>query len=582
MRDGVAIKYGDVAPMAKESFEPSVSEQTSFSKIGDFKFYNLDFPNYANPCEIYSVPLDGNSVPLPTNTSDKNIGLWSEQLSGTDGRFATPIVINLQAEGQFSSQGITLTFDKYNNIFATDINIVWQLDGVEVANVDFAPDSAEYFCQKYVSNYNGVVITIKAINMPENRLKLRVIDYGYGTFFYGEELRSVQIIQQIDPISTAISINTCDFTLDSKRNIDYRFQRRQPLEVYFNGKLLATSFVESSRRQSKNIWEVESEDYIGLLDRIMYPGGIFKDVRAFEILQELFEEFAGIPYEIDEAFVDSKITGYIPYTTCREALHQIAIAIGAVVDTSYSELVRVYKLSDEVTQTIPLKRIMQGQSFDDSDTVTAVEVVAHSYTPVNDSTKKVTAYNAADSGAGDGIFVKFSQPLHDVKISSGGGTIKEKYANYAIINATSSTVLTGPPYEHVETVKTKRNPLVLSNETDNVLTVDGATLIGSYNVDEVLDRCYEYLIKTKKTNLDIVEARHISGDDYYRFCDNIKFGDGIKFGDKTPKVIEYDSTVNVGDVIRAQTGYLGDVEGRIIEETYNLQGGIIVKKAVMI
>ena len=34
---------------------------------------------------------------------------------------------------------------------------------------------------------------------------------------YGDELKSAKIIQEIDPLSSQISINTCDFVIKSKR-----------------------------------------------------------------------------------------------------------------------------------------------------------------------------------------------------------------------------------------------------------------------------------------------------------------------------------------------------------------------------
>ena len=89
-----------------------------------------------------------------------------------------------------------------------------------------------------------------------NRLKLRSIDYGYGTYFYGDELAKCKAIQEIDPISTPIPINTCDFTLDSKSDMEYSFQAKQPLSVFYNDELKATVFVEKSKRTAKRIWSV--------------------------------------------------------------------------------------------------------------------------------------------------------------------------------------------------------------------------------------------------------------------------------------------------------------------------------------
>jgi hypothetical protein len=42
-----------------------------------------------------------------------------------------------------------------------------------------------------------------------------------------------------------------------------------------------------------------------------------------------------------------------------------------------------------------------------------------------------------------------------------------------------------------------------------------------------------------------------------------------------------DDPVSVGDMITTQTAYLGDITGRVIKQTFNLNGGIIVKNTVM-
>ena len=200
---GVAIRYGDVAPEAKENFVPTASE-SKFDTLAQLQQYNLNFPNYANPCELYQTVLDGTATAFPSVPEQANLGLWSNQLSKDDGTFTEPIVLELQSVGQYSSQGLTLTFDTYNGIFATRVGIKWLRitdGGIEtLAEQEFTPNNAFYFCRKQVENYNKVVITFYSLNMPKNRLKLRVIDYGYGTFFYGDELRGVKLIQEIDPI----------------------------------------------------------------------------------------------------------------------------------------------------------------------------------------------------------------------------------------------------------------------------------------------------------------------------------------------------------------------------------------------
>ena len=575
---GVAIRYGDVAPEAKENFVPE-SASSKFNTLTQLQQYNLNFPNYANPCELYQTVLDGTATAFPSVPEQANLGLWSEQISNDDGTFTEPIVLTLTSKGQYSSQGLTFTFDTYNGIFATRIGIKWLRitdGGIEtLAEQEFTPDNAFYFCRKQVENYNKVVITFYSLNMPKNRLKLRVIDYGYGTFFYGDELRGVKLIQEIDPISTQISINTADFTLDSKSDMEYSFQAKQPLSVYFNGKLKATTFVKKSTRKAKRLWSIQSEDYIGLMDSIPYYGGIYTNKNAVELLTDIFT-VAKVPYSIDDVFANAVVTGYIPFTTCRDALMQVAFAIQAVVDTSNSEVVKVFALEDDVKQTIPLNRIMQGQNFADEETVTGVEVTVHSYIPLPESERDYL-YKAEDSGIGENILVVFPEPQHNVQISNGA--ILKSGANFAVITANAGCQLWGQGYEHKTTVRRKNNPVVLASEIEKVVAIDSATLVSQYNIDNVLEKCYNWLIKTNQTNLKIVEGKHVQYGDYVKYGEE-EYGT-VKFGGKTPDIVTYDKGVNVGENINAETEYLGVVSGRLIKQSFNLNGNIIIKEAVL-
>lgn len=583
---GVAIRYGDVAPEAKENFVPTASE-SKFDTLAQLQQYNINFPNYANPCELYQTVLDGTATAFPSVPENANVGLWSEQISNNDGTFTEPIVLTLTSEGQYSSQGLTFTFDTYNQIYPTHINIKWfryaggtMTELSPDGGVNFYPDNAFHFCRNQVENYNKVVITFYSLNMPKNRLKLRVIDYGYGTFFYGDELRGVKLIQEIDPISTQISINTADFTLDSKSDMEYSFQAKQPLSVYFNGELKATTFVKKSTRNAKRLWNIQSEDYIGLMDNIPYYGGIYTNKNAVELLTDIFK-VAKVPYSIDDVFNGSTVTGYIPFTTCRDALMQVAFAIQAAVDTSNSDVVKVFALEKDVKQTIPLNRIMQGQNFADEETVTGVDVTVHSYKAISET---IDVYDATESGTGENIFVKFSEPLHDLSITSGSFAVDEKgnelkHTNYAVINANAGCILRGQKYEHTTQTRRKNNPVVLASEVEKVVAIEKATLVSQNNIDNILNKCYNWLIKTNQTNLKIVEGKHVQYGGAVKWGDK-KWGD-FKWGEKTPNIITYDQSVNVGENINAETEYLGIVGGRLIKQSFNLNGNIIVKEAVL-
>lgn len=583
--EGVKIRYGDVAPEAKENFVPSVgTEQAAeFVDLAQLQQYNLKFPGYANPCDYGSVLLDGKNEPFPENPESAALGLWSKAISGADGSFSAPVVLTLTVpnHGQYSSQGITLTFDTDNNIFCKALNIQWYRyqaesgqyvlltdeDG-DALSVDFTPDSAFYFCRKKVENYNRLVITFSKLNMPYNRLKLRAIDYGYGTYFYGDELRNVSVMQALNPISSELCVNSVDFTLDSKSDMEYSFQSKQPLSVYFDGKLRATTFVSKSKRLSKRMWRVESEDYIGQLAKLTFMGGMYVNQNAASLLAKIFAQ-AKIPLTMAASLSAKTITGYIPICSCREAVQLICFAIGAVCHTAGSDTVKIYELSNDITWQIPLSRIRQGQSFEENERVTQVRVTAHSYKKNDES---LVAYDASESGTGDNILVQFSEPLHSLSIT--GGAIlndaegnSQSSANYAVIKATNVTCkLSGKKYTNIAAVHVKNNPDVSAGDLENLVEITDVGLVNPSNVNDVVTRVFREAVKQTTTYFTVSEGKQ-----------RVRYGEAL-YGKTKYGQWNFDESLEVGDVITTETEYLGSITGRAVSLRYTLNGGLLLKE----
>ena len=75
------VSYADVAVGAKENFAPSATGQTSNSTPALLQ--GQQTPMYANPCEIYSVLLDGSLMVPP---DDPKYALVSDSLSSATAR----------------------------------------------------------------------------------------------------------------------------------------------------------------------------------------------------------------------------------------------------------------------------------------------------------------------------------------------------------------------------------------------------------------------------------------------------------------------------------------------------------------
>lgn len=556
----VKIKYAGVTVGAKESFIPLFfGSQAPCTETSKLSVSGLSTPNYQNPIYYYSVPLDGSVEAIPEITPKNNsLGMWGEK-SDESGNLTGKDLYFMSAE-HYSFNGISLTFDDGADVYPTYMTLKAYNDGdisdeTLIFSAEYYPDSAFFYIDRKIEDCKVLIFSFKKLNKPNTYFRLKEIDYGKVTTFLGDELRSVSIIQEVNPISAELAINTADFTIDSKTDYIFDFQKRQPCYIYFNDKLRATAFVKSAKRTAKRMWSVSGEDYVGILDTTQFSGGLYEGKNACELIDEIMK-LARVPYNIEESFNNATVTGYIPYTTCREALKLICFAIGAVADTSNSSAVDIYKLESSVSQTIPLSRILQGQTVSTDTRVSTITVKSHAYAKSSEST---TAYDSSNNAIGDNILVTFNEPLHSLSITNG--EIVESGTNYARINAKENCVLTGKKYYHITAAYSVDNPNITASDVANEVTVESATLVSSDNVLSVLQRVYDWAIKETTVSAKIVEGKHENENE-----------DGYI----------YDEPVDVGDFIKIETSYLGDMSGRVTKQTYNLNGGIIVKQSTIL
>lgn len=534
----IKIIYKDIAVDSKTAFSPSSSETSIVSRLSDLNT-ECDFESFGTVGELNQFILDGSQSILPDNIDDIPLGLWSNQLSGDSGEFATPITLTMTATGLYSSQGITLTFDTDAGIYATSVNIKWYNSSTLLCDMDFTPDNAMYFCQSKVDNYNKIVVTFRTLNLPHCRLKLRALDHGLVRTFTGRVLTDISVIQECSPISEEITIDTMDFTLIGDEYGSYVFRSKQPLTLYSDNELLGVFFVKSYERTAQRIYSVTSEDYIGLLDSVGFSGGIYSSANVAELLSRIFD-LANIPCEIS-GVSGKTVTGWIPVCSCREAVRQICFAVGAAVSTARNDKVRIFVPSDKVVKKFTLAETMQGQTLTDRDTkLTELKLTLHNYVKTEESAE---LYKATDSGSGSEIYVEFSEPMHSLSITNG--TITSSGANFAVITAQSECVLSGKKYRDLTQIISKSNPLTNVGDPANIVEVKDMTLVSSANGQTLLENLWNYYVKCGTITSELVLSNE-----------------------------------RPGDMVTISTEYLGEIDARIESERYNLYGGAIVAQVV--
>lgn len=448
----VKIVYSDIAIGAAEDTTVSASGQNAMSVISllpiggstDNRFITMEQNAWIlnESMQVY----DGEAV-----------AFWSDELSGADCTFAQDPTVTLTLGQNYTSVGIGFTFDAVD--YVTELDIAWYQGETLLDQATFYPDAAVYFCIRNVVAYNKVAITFKRTSLPYRRVKLHKIEYGIVRTFERNELRKVSVIQEIDPTSRELAINTLDWTLDSKSAIEYIFQLKQPVAAYDGETLIGTFYIDDSSRSSQRVYSVSCKDAIGVLDDTMFADGVYTNKNALALAQEIAGgDFA---IEMDEALQSKTVTGILSGCSRRQALQQLCFAIGGVADTSGTQAIRIFTLKNDQATEIGADRERVGGRVTTDPIVTAVKLTAHSY---------------KTSGSGDSVTV--------------GGTT----------------------YYDTKTVTTINNPNVTAADKQNDITIQDATLISADNVQEIAQLVFDFALRRDHHNFKFRLMGEHAGD----------------------------------------------------------------------
>ena len=273
------------------------------------------------------------------------------------------------------------------------------------------------------------------------------------------------------------------------------------MELYRDGQLLAAHFITESSREGKDDYTFSCQSAIGLLED-SFLGGIYEETPLEQLLDDILVSWS---YQLDDAFAGQTITGYLPICTRREALQQVAFAIGAVVTTQGGDAIRLMPLPERISGTFGADRIFSGAKVETAARIAQFEVTAHRYIP---STESQTLLDD-EFLEGEDLFISFEEPHHDYRII--GGTLTGSGPNWVTITADGNVTLIAKPYLHRTSQHIRRNTAATAVERGNVLTVNEATLIHSGNAKAALDRMYATGQLRQTLTQDVVINSHAVG-----------------------------------------------------------------------
>lgn len=491
------INYIDAPEDAQSNMTITGEYGSSVSNAAALKTGAQDIP-YAT-LEPGLWRLDGTMRIMP---DDPKVGFWSAERSGNDGRFSIPPKIVLHFSVPFSSTGFTFVFSPATRQWCSEIHVWWYNGQTLLKEGTYYPSKAEWTLNESVESFDRIQIELRATNTPGHFAKLRKIDVGRVIHFDGNELANIRLVNEVDPSLCVLTADTLNFTIIDREDRNILPQENQRIELIKDGKIKAVQYIVSSTREARNQYKIACQSVIGLLEDT-YMGGLFDNKPLEELVEEILGEW---PFEISSEFEGTTVSGYLPVCSQREAIQQLAFAIGAVISTQGGEKIRFLPVPKTATVKFRASDTFLGGKVKTSPRVAKVQVYSHSYA---ESDTEQTLIRDEEI-VGTDVLITFDAPHHSYSIL--GGVITDFGVNWVKINSVGRVTLTGKEYEHISIAHTKRNPAAVAKEQSNYIAVSDVTLINSDNVQKALDRLFSIHQFRQVTEQEVVVTDQAAGD----------------------------------------------------------------------
>lgn len=429
--------------------------------------------------------------------------------------FGTDPLLKLVFDNVHSTDGLTLHFSEHSGDYADSITVAfYDSSDVLIRTDNYSPSATVFETNQAVSNFKRIDITALSTNRASRYARLMALDFDAITQFTGEQVKAAKVIQQIDPLSIELSIDTLELTLFSEDG-DFsivapagfyaNLQYKEPLDVYEDmGDVIYIGrfYLDEWESISENEATFKASDAIGLLDKndFLIPEHSPGDLLSEDIIDYIMDA-VGIGYELDISLEGIDVAGtypqIFPVISCRDALQNVLFAVGAYATCARSNVVRIVPLvlaEDVSTEDHALTSAEKGISSPLvlRPLVTGIQLLTHDH------------INAAD-GAPQEVFsdtfavgehtVIYERPANTLESGTVVRTILAETNNYITINVTSggTYILEETNYfREVTTSKSLLNGSLPANTPPNIVVINDAFLVRPANVDTIIQRVYDY------------------------------------------------------------------------------------------
>jgi len=504
MKTACEFRFGFWDVTARVDAHFAASQNQDYARIEDINVEEgITFPDAATLEPDFGWPLDGSKVWFPDNPGAYTWGWWSTDLSNEDLSFSNPPALTVTFYDEngtptpHSSAGVTLTFTA---TLPKVVNIKWfDYKGALLSDEDFTPDRFTYFCDYQVEDYYKVVITIRSMKYAHRFLRVTSILFGVLEILDGARVTKAKLTEEVSPVTLTLPINKAEVSFHTP---DGRFALLDPTGAYklfqWKQELIGYKTIDGSRTMLGKYYlqkatgtvdavtALSCVDIIGVLDTLEYEGGIYTGI-ALETLLRAILEPEDIGFELDPAFSGTTIRGHLPVGSKRSALQQIAFAVGAVVDTARSEIIRFYPAPVTPVRSITPARKIMGHKITLEELVTQVDITAHSFT-LDDELKELTKTTL---GPGEHT-ITFSDPVSIESVT--GAALGISHPNYCTVTVKTAgeVIISGYQYVDTKTVYTVKTDPLPAGAKASVKSVSTATLVDPDKAQALAQRLYDY------------------------------------------------------------------------------------------
>lgn len=323
--------------------------------------------------------------------------------------------------------------------------------------------------------------------------------------FTDDSLMSLKIDTQADFVADELSIDTLDFTINSKEFLDLSaFDFGTVVDYFFDDVLQGRFYFNTSSVEGTNIYAISCVSIVGLLDRQVHYGGIYNAVPFADVLGEIIG--GTVEYEVADTVQDIAVSGYLPPASARENLHQLLFSSGVMLRKDTAGVAYFAPEMVGEAEPIPDDRIYIGGAIRLGEKVTGVEVTEHTFVPQTPTYETSIFYASNKSPVTDKLVI-FKQPYHSLSTSSANLTIGEYGDNYAYVSGWG--VLKGIPYDDNTSTVTKGETTGLLNK--GVIGISDVTLVSPLNAVSTVSRLWNFYSTRKNVNIQIVKQNEACG-----------------------------------------------------------------------